>query len=239
MRHQTCLLLALSIAGSVFACTSSSSTTNPATTDGADGSVEPSDNDGGDETTTDGGTGGGKDSTGPDTQYKRVFITSARYSGDLKTAGNAADGLAGADKLCMAAATGAALGGTWKAFISGKVGSSTVNAPDRIAGSGPWLLVSGDFVAFETRGELSTGSPHGPLDMDETGKRVGAEVVWTGTKQGAYLSPACELAGNSWESADFGTDGGYGAPTETAGGSWANFGTNHCGLTAHLYCFEQ
>lgn len=46
-------------------------------------------------------------------------------------------------------------------------------------------------------------------------------------------------AGNSWVSSDFGTDGGYGAPTESAGGSWANFGTNHCGLTAHLHCLEQ
>ena len=46
------------------------------------------------------------------TAVKRVFITTASYAGNL-------GGLVGADAKCQAAATGAALGGTWKAILSG------------------------------------------------------------------------------------------------------------------------
>ncbi len=39
--------------------------------------------------------------------HKRLFVTSARFDGNLQQAGNAPDGVSGADKLCQAAATGA------------------------------------------------------------------------------------------------------------------------------------
>src|SRR5947207_2454473 len=49
---------------------------------------------------------------------KRVFVTSGTWTGDLKTHGGGTDGLDGANKLCQGAATAAALGGTWVAWLS-------------------------------------------------------------------------------------------------------------------------
>ena len=50
-----------------------------------------------------------------------VFITSARYFGDM-------GGLSGADTICQNAATAAGLSGTWKAILS----DSTTSAESRL-----------------------------------------------------------------------------------------------------------
>lgn len=163
----------------------------------------------------------------------RFFVTSSGYTGDLMAAGRAADGLAGADALCQTAATGADLGGTWKAFIS----SSDQSAIDRIADVGPWFDLKGRKV-FNNKANLAT-TPLGNLMFDENG-REGSREVWTGSNPGGLSS---EHTCNDWtgdrgdSSTAYGT---VGSPTRV--GDWLRrpmAPESKCTSSLRLYCFEQ
>lgn len=67
---------------------------------------------------------------------KRIFVTSIAYTGSLKTEGDGVNGLAGANNLCVQAATNAVLGGSWDAWLS----DSTIHAKDRFNGIGHGIL---------------------------------------------------------------------------------------------------
>src|SRR5690349_8365685 len=69
----------------------------------------------------------------------RVFVSSLRYSADLRSAGGQATGLASADHICQTLADAAQIGGTWRAWIS----TTTVHAIDHILGNGPWYRIDG------------------------------------------------------------------------------------------------
>lgn len=72
------------------------------------------------------------------------------FGGDLRY-GGATDGLTGADNICQEIATRVCHGHkTWKAYLS----TSTVNAKDRIAGTGPWYDYAGTLVANDIDGLL-------------------------------------------------------------------------------------
>jgi hypothetical protein len=215
----------LVFAHAVVACSSADPDAEPAPLE-ADGNVSSKDGASSDAAADSAATG------------KRIFITSTRTTGDLKTEANAPDGLAGADKLCQLAAVRAALGGTWVAFISGKNGATTVDAPNRIVGDGPWYLMDRSRVVFSSRAELST-HPQVPIDIDEAGQKVPGGSVFTGTRLGAYQAPACENAGRSWENSKAGAEATYGSSLE-ATEKWTSFGGSiACGASSQLYCFEK
>src|SRR5678816_81066 len=78
----------------------------------------------------------------------RVFVTGA-FAGTMYEPGG---GLAAGDAKCAYAASGAAIGGVWRAWLS----TASMNAIDRIAGGGPWRLMDGTTV-FAGRAELAIG----------------------------------------------------------------------------------
>jgi hypothetical protein len=161
---------------------------------------------------------------------KRVFVTASGYTGDLKTAGAAADGLAGGDKLCATASTAALLGGTWKAWLS----TDATNAIDRIADVGPWYLMDGTKV-FNNKANIMT-TPLVTIGRDENGMSVPSGRVWTGTSDGGGADSHGNCKGwTSLQAGDAGVTGDVMPPV----GNWTAFAITGCDSSARIYCFEQ
>jgi hypothetical protein len=165
---------------------------------------------------------------------KRVFVTRTAYQGDLKTAGQAPDGLTGGDDLCNRAAQATLKGGTWKAWLS----SESVSALSRLQDVCPWYQEQADggmVKTFNNKANLST-SPLVGLKVDEYGQYVeDGKAVWTGTATGgAWSGQGCRGFNSSYrhEKATIGRTGAV----DQGWTSWESWG---CDYVAHLYCFEQ
>lgn len=163
--------------------------------------------------------------------YKRMFVTSTLYKGDL-------GGLAGADLKCQNAAVAIGLSGQFKAWLSMN-GAPAVSALSRINDVGPWFSVDGKQKYFNNKAGLAT-SPLVLVSMDEKGKVVntsGGEPgdVWTGTAAGGTATPA-DCGG--WIDASSSATGTYGLLASIT--SWTEAGSpSFCSGTRRLYCIEQ
>jgi len=156
---------------------------------------------------------------------KRVFVTSSTYTGDL-------GGLVGADAKCQAHADAAALGGTWKAWLS----TSSEDARDRIT-DGHYTLVDGTIVA-NSLADLTNGGIWQAIELDEYAVVFGSNQAWTGTlANGTWYDADCQ----AWTSA---------LPADTALIGYVNladelwtdgFPSADCSYTdvRGVYCFEQ
>lgn len=177
-----------------------------------------------------GGAGGGGGSA---PRAMRVFITSTPYRGDLATAGQAADGLAGGYTLCNRAAQASLKGGTWKAWLS----SSSTSALSRLQDVGPWYQERSDGTVvrtFNNAANLST-APLVPLVYDENGADLGGVPYWTGTSTGGGASGDSCNGFTSSSSTYWGTTGTAGQPTA----GWTDSSSHYCGDSLRLLCFEQ
>ncbi len=178
----------------------------------------------------------------------RVFVSSVRYTSNLKTLGGQTTGLASADALCQGLANAARLSGTYRAWLS----TSTVDAIDHIEGTGPWHRTDG-VMAFPDHASLSA-TPQVKISHDETGSLVdptdGNFLVWTGTAVGGRRTPPSGAVTNTtcldWTSTTGapnirGTTGYFGVAAAPGDGpAWTHYVNGYCGgLTRHLYCFEQ
>ncbi len=172
-------------------------------------------------------------------QGPRVFVSSLRYSADLRTAGGQATGLASADYICQNLADAAEIGGNWKAWIS----TSTVNAIDRIVGNGPWYRMDGA-VAFPNRARLGT-TPVVPISIDEMGGTPDPFYeAWTGTALGGFKAPlGSRQSVTCWDwtsTVDSTSVGGVVGDIDANGSTWTNLATGYCSpFHRRLYCFEQ
>lgn len=156
---------------------------------------------------------------------KRVFRTSATYTGDL-------GGLGGADATCQARADAAALGGTWKAWLS----TSAENARDRIT-DGHYTLVDGTIVANSLADLTNGGISHG-IDRDENGAPLTSDHVWTGTlEDGTWYDSDCV----AWTSASASATAVIGYASYSDKGWTDGHRTADCSYTGQrgVYCFEQ
>jgi hypothetical protein len=167
----------------------------------------------------------------PELAPRRIFVTSTKTSGDLQTAGAGIDGLDGGDRLCAAAAESASLGGSWTAYLS----SDTVSAIDRLADGGPWYLLDGVTLVFESKAAIPS-TPLSAVAFDETGTRIsGAVSVWTGTAKDGSPRFTC----GNWTSNLSDDNGSFGVAVDT-GQTWTSLGQAPCALTdKRLYCFEK
>ena len=105
---------------------------------------------------------------------KTVFVTNRAYDGNL-------GGLMGADDKCQAEADDPASivpPGTYLAWLS-----DGFNSPDTrfIKSVGPYILPDGTKVA-EDFADLTDGSILHNIDSDPTGRRLGLQSFWTGTR---------------------------------------------------------
>lgn len=169
----------------------------------------------------------------------RVFVTSLRYSADLRTAGGQATGLASADAICQTLADAAAIGGTFRAWIS----TTAVDAIEHITGNGPWYRMDGQ-LAFPNRATLGT-TPLVPIMIDEKGGFPDPFYEsWTGTALGGYLAPlGSRQSVTCWDwtsTVDSTQVGGVVGDIDASGASWTELATGYCSpFRRRLYCFEQ
>ena len=179
-----------------------------------------------------GGVTGGGAGGGTPTTNLRLFVTSFGTNANL-------GGLAGADARCTAFANAAALGGTWRAFVS----SSTVGgitASSRLVANGPWYQepqAGAPLLTFNNKANLST-APLVAISTDESGGGViGSQLVWTGTTTAGAIGSAC----TTWTAGDTtGTVGTFGrVGTGAPAAEWTGFSTQDCNLRARLLCFEE
>ncbi len=166
---------------------------------------------------------------------KRVFVSSKTYTGDLKGAGAGVSGAEGADKLCNALATAAALGGTWKAWIS----VTGTKAASRLSEVGGWHLVgaggAAGGVVFADLGATTLAAARAINRTESGGDVVGMVYpVWTGTLENGTVGETCA----DWTSAAAAKSGTRGASNGTIG--WTEHAApGSCDEKKAIYCFEQ
>jgi hypothetical protein len=170
----------------------------------------------------------------PSPTYKRVFVTSELYNGNM-------GGFAGADAKCQKLADSAKLGGVYKAWLS----DIATDARSRLThATVDYVLVNGTVVANGWPG-LSTPLKHF-IDLTEkrtappTGNIIaGRDYVWMftkpdGTKYSTDRNTGC--GGWTWAATSPPYGGGLGR---------ASFGLEikadsvYCDRLAALFCFEQ
>lgn len=197
---------------------------------GEAGNMEPQGGTGG---RSDGGTSpslGGTGGTGGTTpSVKRVFVTSKTFTGDFTAYASSMDpnGLNGANIVCNQAASEAALGGQWVAWLS-VTGNDAIHRVNDVA---PWYLVDRTTKAFDTHDQLAA-SANALVNMSEYGDVV-AGPAWTGT---TLLGVAHSARCGEWtnEGNSLGAWGDTGNAFD-----WSFKDTNRCSTMARLYCFEQ
>jgi hypothetical protein len=154
----------------------------------------------------------------------RVFATSTVHSGAL-------GGLAGADAICQARADAAALGGTFRAWLS----DAFTSAASRLTKYyGDYVLMDGTLVA---RGwsDLLDGVLLAPIAQDETGAAVTGSAWTNATVWGAIDSAECAFW-TSTAAGDFGQTGSTAATNE----AWTDeIPFEDCAQERRLYCIEQ
>lgn len=169
-------------------------------------------------------------------EFRRVFITEAKFSGDL-------GGLAGADESCQSAAQNAVLPGIFKAWLS-----TTDYSPnaDFVQSDVPYVLVDGTPIAINWQDLVSDnlaapilltehGVPPPPPDAHDCAP-MGSIIVWTNTLATggvAYAEKSCA----DWVE---GTQGeGFVGRADSPQSSWTQNCPVPCTTMAPLYCFEQ
>ena len=176
-----------------------------------------------------GGTGGSGGGGQPG--IKRVFVTSATYTGDFKTIGAGNDGLDGADRLCNTVAQSVSLPGNFKAWLS----SPTVDAIDRIPDVGPWyqMTVDGGLIkTFNNRANLASTALAG-IQYTQDGQQLLGRYAWTGTGTGGRRADRnCD---------GFTKGSGYSGEMGSLNSesSWTSDTAGSCSGDEHLYCFQQ
>ena len=170
-------------------------------------------------------------SASADQHEKTVFVTSAKFKGNL-------GGLAGADNKCQAEADGPASivpSGTYLAWLS-----DGTDSPDtRFTKSAhPYMLLDGTKIA-ENYTDLTDGSILRAINIDSTGKPLGAQQFWTGTKADGTTAPLFVTC-NGWKDPLPYHKGTHGQ-TNLTDSSWSTMHSNDsCRIGPNfLLCFQQ
>jgi hypothetical protein len=152
-----------------------------------------------------------------------AFVTSATTTGAM-------GGVAGADALCMTAASNAGLPGTFIAFLS----SQAQAASDRLVGSRGWVRTGDAAPIADTAESMTAGAIFNGLDRDEHGTKLAARYVWAGaTTVGGSVTNCSEWTGTSL----WGNYGFLGGAMPELMRPWDVY-TFGCSGQASLMCFE-
>jgi hypothetical protein len=171
------------------------------------------------------------------TEFKRVFASSACYDGAL-------DGLGGADAKCQALAERAGLGGVFKAWLAdGENGPAT----RFVRGSTPYLLVDFTRIAADWA-DLTDGRLDAAISLDESARPLAGALgcgldVWTNTLAdgSAAIADGYEFVCRNWTLSLYARSAltGDAAASDAAWSDGGPLGMRACSLPARLYCFEQ
>lgn len=158
--------------------------------------------------------------------YKRAFVTSASYLGNL-------GGIAGADAECNALAASAGLSGEWVAWLS----TPEVNAWERIRDA-EFRRLDGALIATSLA-DLTDGTIANPLGITEFGTEI-SKYVWTGTGPDGNF-----LAHRGDDCSDWTNGGSDGAAivghSQRVDANWTSKTGAACNLgypNPGLFCFE-
>ena len=164
----------------------------------------------------------------PTPSYKRVFVSSNTYDGNL-------GGLDGADTKCQALADSASLGGTWKAWLS----SGSISASSRLSHSAiPYKLVNGVTVIANNWSDLTDGGLAKTINKDQNNITITNRAVWTNTSVSGNINSSSNHCSN-WRSSLSGFYGGMGQNSSTSY-TWTSYPVpNSCNRANSIYCFEQ
>ncbi|MBX3204529.1 MAG: DUF1554 domain-containing protein [Labilithrix sp.] len=152
-----------------------------------------------------------------------VFLSSATTTGAM-------GGLAGADAICQAA--GAALGGTFKAFLS----DQNTSAAARIGrGTARYVLPDGTTViANDADGFFSPAHAAG-ITRSETGANLGSVEVWTGSQGNGERDGSSACA--NWTATP--DTSSYSGLSSATGEPWLSARFSPCAESKHLYCVQE
>ncbi len=165
-----------------------------------------------------------------DPDEKTIFITSSTFKGNL-------GGLAGADAKCQAEADGPATivpSGTYLAWLS-----DGTDSPDtRFTKSAhPYVLPDGTKIA-EDFTDLTDGSILQKINIDSTGKALGMQLFWTGTKSDGTTSQYFLTCAGWTSPAGAGERGRVGSTVKTST-LWSAQSRYWCSRSLRLACFQQ
>lgn len=164
-------------------------------------------------------------------EYRKIFITSQQYSGDL-------GGLEGADAICNDLAFQANLPGTYMAWLSADTAESPETRMNK--SQGPYVLVDGTAVA-DNWSDLVDGTLDNPIYYDELGNYHYNQYVWTGTYPSGKGLPNT-LTCNGWTTTEAQNDQFVGTTGNNSFKNWAwtrTSVTGWCWVSLRLYCIEQ
>jgi len=199
--------------------------------------------------------GGGTTSEGT-----TVFVSSETYDGNFG-GGQITLGHLAADARCQELADAAALTGTYKAWISGRVDAGTgplnQGVVDRFTQSAlPYRLVDGAQVADDWA-DLTDGTLDRAINLTEAGNPVDDSArAWTNTTAGGSAwdnSTTCapgpsagqiaswSCGSPSWTPGDCQFQSGKYGLTSSTTSSWTGTGASNisCSNSYHLYCVQQ
>ena len=170
-------------------------------------------------------------STYADQHEKTVFVTSAKFKGNL-------GGLAGADDKCQAEADGPASivpSVTYLAWLS-----DGTNSPDtRFTKSAhPYMLPDGTKIA-EDFTDLTDGSIQNKINIDRTGKSLPFERFWTGTNSDG-TTVGYQLTCDGWTADPLTKFHGMAGRTNLTSRIWSTrIARISCARIYRLVCFQQ
>lgn len=167
--------------------------------------------------------------------YKRVFVTSTTYDGNL-------GGLAGADAKCQERSGAMNMGGTWKAWLSDSSGSPSTRFNranvryQRAFGNTP----TNGLILANNWEDLTDGTLQNSILVTEFGTNFNAQV-WTNTTPAGLLNFSAGTCQN-WTT-NIGTHPNYGSYgySSAVDSNWTNANNSliGCSVKFALYCFEQ
>lgn len=180
----------------------------------------------------------------------RIFATSTKYTGDLKTAGSnielgsANNGLDGADKICQSRANAANLGGLWRAWLS----DSVINAASRLTHRNVKYGLIDNTPIADNWNDLIDSKLTSSIHRTENGDVIAESNnwdVWTATYSfgEAYHNFDDSNANcNNWTS-NSSNYSSYGGSTRRSDSEWSisylGGRPQTCNNLRRLYCFEE
>lgn len=166
-------------------------------------------------------------------EFRRVFVTSELFTGDL-------NGITGADAACQEAADKVGLPGEFRAWLSSVESSPAQNF---VKSKVPYQDVKNTVVAGDWD-SLATGNLESSIYLTENGATATSGphtcmpeeivVVWSNTLAGGTLRSETETCA-SWTGEGMGAVGRLGVLDST----WTSACPVPCTTMAPLYCFEQ